>query len=183
MKNNSHTNKIINSNAKQYMPENYDVYVYRLLSQLCGIKCTHHTLLKKKERKKKLVHLLFHLHLGNLPSLTCPCPREITTYFTMPAASLILYSYQLFSTFLNHLFSESLCFHNISCPLHYSHLLNSPSSIKFVFIPLAYLPHVFRSPRRHQQHRAPGREPQAGLVAAVGALPGICKLQRPCSIC
>lgn len=159
--------------------QNYDVYVIGVSNFFHS--CVASSALitpswKKRKGKKKLVHLLFHLHLGNLPSLTCPCPREITTYFTMPAASLILYSYQLFSTFLNHLFSESLCFHNISCPLHYSHLLNSPSSIKFVFIPLAYLPHVFRSPRRHQQHRAPGREPQAGLVAAVRALPGICEL-------
>lgn len=158
--------------------QNYDVYVIGASDffHSCVASSALITPSWEKKKEKKLVHLLFHLHSGNLPSLTCPCPREITTYFTMPAASLILYSYQLFSTFLNHLFSESLCFHNISCPLHYSHLLNSPSSIKFVFIPLAYLSHVFRSPRRHQQHRAPGREPQAGLVAAVRALPGICEL-------
>lgn len=108
-------------------------------------------------------------------------PGKITARFDImtplqAAASIIRYSYLPFSTFLIQLFSDSLCFHNISCTLPYSHLLNPPSSIKFVFIPPACLPHVFRSPRRHPKHRAPGREPQAGLVAAVWALTGICKL-------
>lgn len=72
---------------------------------------------------------LFHLHLGNVPSCTCPCPGVITAPLTQ----------WLHLPFL-HLFSDSLSFHNISCCLPDSHLLNPPSGIKFVFIPPACLP-------------------------------------------
>lgn len=88
-----------------------------------------------------------------------------------------------FLHFLTLLFPPLICFYNLPCCLPYLHLLNPPSSIKFMFIPPACFHSVSGSPRKYPKHRAPGREPQAGLVAAVGALIGICRLWRPCSSC
>lgn len=102
------------------------------------------------------------MHLGNLPSHTCPCPGEIAVCFdhrednsASNHTSLILSSSLLLSTFLTQLFSDFICFHNLPC----SHLLNPPSSVTFVFIPPVCLPHVSGSPRKYSKHRAPGRAP------------------------
>lgn len=124
--------------------------------------------------------------MGNLPSHTYQRPGEIATVFDHREDNFseqllhLSFSHPPFPTVLTHTPSDFICFH---CPPH-SHPLNPPSSIKFVFIPPACLPLcASRSLRRHPKHRAPGRKPQAGLVAAVGALTGISGLCRPGGSC
>lgn len=110
-------------------------------------------------------------------------PREnscVRADITENPASLLTTSSSLrCSTSLTHSFPDCTCLYGFLHSLLYSHLLNPPSGITFVFTPPVCLPSVSVSPRKHPKHRAPGREPQAGLVAAVGALAGICKLWRP----